>query len=151
MPAYKAEAPRFSTLHILSYQLKNTGLGLAMAGTASNVEFQGRAGVQFLKAKAREWLVYTIVSTKLGVDGDFRWLLITQYTPKISNKLRWFNRVEWVSAFGYNDNHRFSQGILKEGIQINRWQFGVGAELLWVGDSFSSIQQNWGVFLAHIF
>ena len=151
LPGYKSDNPQFSTLNILSYQLNKTGIGLAVAASANNAAFQGRVGVQFLKVKPNEWLIYTIASTKLSTDGDFRQLLIAQCTPMISNKLRWFNRVEWVSAFGYNGGHRFSQAILKEGMQIDKWQLGVGLEWLWLGVSFASIQQNWGVFLAREF
>lgn len=151
LPKYESESPRFSTLHVLSYQLEKTGWGVAIAGTANNADFQGRVGIQFLKVKPNHWLFYTIASTKIGTNGDFRQLIIAQFTPKLSKKWRWFNRLEWVSAFGYDDSHRFSQGILKEGFQVNFWQFGLGAELLWVGNSFSSFQKNWGFFVARIF
>jgi hypothetical protein len=151
LPSYQSDSPRFSSLNILSYQLKDTGLGLAIAATASNAGFEGRTGIQFLKVKPKEWLFYTIASTSLGKDGDFRSLWIAQFTPKLSNKWRWFNRLEWISAFGYEDQHRLSQGILKEGLLINGWQFGMGFELLWLGKSFTSVQQNWGIFLARDF
>ncbi len=77
--------------------------------------------------------------------------IIAQFTPKLSEKWRWFNRFEWISSLGYNDSYRFSQGILKEGVEINHWQFGLGVELLGVERSFTSLQQNWGIFLARNF
>lgn len=151
LPSYSNQSPQFSTLNVLSYQLGKTGLGLAIAATATNAEFQTRAGIQFQRVRPKEWLIYAIGSTSLGRAGDFRGLLIFQITPKLTKHWRWFNRLEWVSALGYGDYHRFSQGILKEGVQIQRWQFGFGTELLWLGRSFASVKQNWGLFVAREF
>lgn len=152
IPEYKEGTDQFSTLNILAYQIKKSGFGVALAVTSrTNSSFQARSGIQFLKVKPKQWLLYSIVSSKLGKQADARWLTIFQFTPEINENWKLFTRVEWVSSIGFNDAHRFSSGIVRAGFQKGEWQFGLGTDLLWLGKDFKSTDNNYGVFLTHLF
>ena len=98
---YESEQGRFSSLNVVSYQIKQSGFGLALAASASsNSAFQGRGGIQFLKAKPDTYSLYSILSLKLGSDPDARWLVIAQASPKLTETLDLFFRVEWVFFSG---------------------------------------------------
>lgn len=149
---YDNERGNFSTLNIAAYQIKKTGFGIALAVTAtSNAPFQTRSGIQFLKVKPKKWLVYSILSSKIGSDADARWLNIAQWTPALTEKLDLFMRAEWVTSIGFRDTHRFSASIVRLGFQIKQWQFGPGADFLWTGSEFNNQSANYGVFITHLF
>ncbi|PQJ78991.1 hypothetical protein [Polaribacter porphyrae] len=152
IPEYKEGTDQFSTLNILAYQIKKTGFGFAVAATArTNSSFQARSGIQFLKVKPNEWLLYTIISSKLGEQADVRWLTIFQFTPKINENWQLFTRAEWVSSVGFTDAHRFSSGMVRIGLQRSKWQFGLGSDFLWLGKDFKGTDTNYGIFLTHLF
>lgn len=151
LPEYEIEQGNFSTLNIAAYQIKKTGLGLALAASAnSNLPLQGRAGVQFLKGGA-DWLFYSILSSKLGEDADARCLAIAQYTPRLGGQIKQFYRIEWVTSMGFQDAHRFSASLVRAGLQVAEWQFGLGGDFLWTGSGFANQTSNFGVFLTHLF
>lgn len=142
---------QFSSLNVLGYQFKKTGLGVVIAATAtSNSPTQFRTGLQFMKAKPT-FTIYSILSTKLGKDGDARWLTIGQYTPEINKKWRYFFRGEWVTSIVYQDTHRFSQGVLRLGFEYTSFQFGLGSEWLFLGQNFDLQSENYGIFLTKKF
>ena len=152
IPNLDSAQGNFSTLHIGAYQFGKTGLGLALAATATtNSAMQARAGIQFLKAKPQKWLFYTIFSTKLGSDSDARWLAIGQITPRLRKNLDAFVRGEWITSIGFGDSHRFSANILRVGLQWKQWQFGPGTDLIWTGSRFEQQSSNYGFFLTHLF
>lgn len=150
---YESESPaQFSTLEVAAYQIKKSGFGLALAATGSTASpLQGRAGVQFMKAKPGTWVLYSIASTKLGSESDFRYLAIFQYKPSITENTKAFFRGEWVSSFGYEDSHRFSANLLRVGVAWKEWQFGAGSEILWLGKSFHTQKRNFGLFFTRLF
>lgn len=152
LPMYKTGSESYSILNILSYNVKKTGIGPALAATsASNSQFQFRSGLQFLKISPSNWLLYSIISTKLGNHSDARWLFIGQFTPKFSKKISMLNRLEWVSSIGYSDGHRFSQLDYRIGIQFNKWEMGPALNIFWTGKNFLVNSENYGVFFAHYF
>lgn len=152
IPEYASGTDQFSTLNILAYQFKKTGFGIAIAATArTNSPFQARAGIQFLKVQPKKWLLYTIISSKLGNEADARWLTIFQYTPSININWQLFTRAEWVTAIGFSDTHRFSNAIIRLGLKRNHWQFGIGSEVLWLEKKFQTTHPNVGFFVAHVF
>jgi hypothetical protein len=152
IPEYASGTDQFSTLNILAYQFKDSGLGIAIAATArTNVAFQARSGIQFLKVKPNRWFLYSIISSKLGKAADARWLTIFQYTPKLADRWQLFTRAEWVTSIGFSDTHQFSSSMLRLGLQTGKWQFGMGSTVLWLGKHFKSTNSNLGVFLTHLF
>lgn len=151
-PGYESEIGDFNTLNITAYQIRKTGIGVALATTAtSSAALQARGGLQWLKMKPKQWLLYTILSSKLGTAPDVRWLTIAQISPHINEKLDGFTRFEWVTSVGFADTHRFSASLVRIGLQVKNWQFGPGANFLWTGRDFARQSANYGVFLTHVF
>ena len=149
---YTTQPRSFSTLNIASYQIKKSGFGIAALAVAdSHSPIQARLGIQFFRVKRGKFLLNSIVSSKVGAQPDGRCLVIVQYTPEITTRLDLFTRAEWLTSIGFKDTHRFSTNLLRLGVQMRTWQWGVGSELLWVGSGFQLQNHNYGVFVTKVF
>lgn len=151
LPEYKTGNDEFASTNIIGFEIKKTGLGIALAAKKAKEEsLNARAGIQYLK-NSEKLLFYNILSTQWADSADVRLLSIIQFIPELSEKWKLLLRAEWESSLLYEGGHNFSQNILRVGLECNNWQFGLGSEWLWRKKEFAVEEKNYGLFLTRKF
>jgi len=132
----------------ISYDI-GKGFGI-MTGAEINSEagFSAVVGPQH-NFSSENFLAVTILSFFINTDNDVRLFGLYEFKPKIGNKLRLYNRVQFI----YNQNlreglHNRSYLYLRTGLKINSLIFGLAANLDQFGPA-RVFKENYGLFVRY--
>ena len=140
---YDGETSDFHYLAAHYVPMKGLALGGGVWGTTSNgvkphivAQYMGNTGdLSYLQ----------LVS--LRSDPQLKFLTNVSYSPELNDDLSLLIEVENVSIFG-KEGHEFSTQRLRSGLESEKYQFGIGADLVEVADSFG---YNLGGFIERRF
>lgn len=148
----KTYLPQFGFTEALSYNHeKLKGFAPVVIGQAFSWGVSPKAGIQYALIKKELTLFSWLVCETLN-RPDLDFFLLLRYTPKLSKKLNLFTQAESVNAFSTEVNGplNFTQRM-RLGLQIHRYQFGVGADFNQTVRQNRMYLYNAGGFFRHEF
>lgn len=126
-----------------------TGVGASLVGKVSQTTGAGAdAGMHFFKSKPN-WMLFALASVGLKQDLEYSWFSIFRFTPKISDRWRWYTSLELFHLFTKN-GHAFSVERVRVGLDFKGYQFGVAGNFQQVGTEFKT-NDNLGGFVRKSF
>ena len=128
---YEQEVSAFTFVN-LSYRLID---GLSAAVQTQFILNEGavpRLGVQYFN-KFGEFSLFTAgsVGIKEKVDGEF--VIRLKYQPKLSSQVRLLMQLESITQV-WDEGHKFSVERGRVGISIDKYSFGLGGDLIEIGN-----------------
>lgn len=110
-----------------------------------------KAGIQYARITKNTTVFTWLVSETLD-DPALDYFLLLRYTPKITEKVLLFTQAESVNTLptARGAHYSFTQRF-RLGLQLNSYQFGVGADFSQTGRKSFTAFNNTGLFLRHEF
>ena len=123
----------------------STGLGATVLGRIASSGSGVDAGVHFFKASSR-WLIYALPSININDKLLYSWFSIIRFTPRLSERWKWYFSLELYSAFN-KDGHLGSVQRARAGVDLLGYQFGAAINLAQRGVEWESATTNPGIFV----
>jgi hypothetical protein len=89
------------------------------------------AGIQYGYYR-EHFLAYATLNTELKIDPNFEFYTLLQYRPQLTEKLKAFSQLQISKNFN-SDNHTFSLYRLRLGLDLKKFQTGLGLEQTFAG------------------
>jgi len=144
--------PQFGFTEAISYNHEELkGFAPVLVGQLLNSGIFPKAGIQYSRI-SKNITIFTWLICETMKNPDVDYFLLLRYTPILSDKVKLLAQAESVNTLPTEraGNYNFTQR-LRLGIQLNIFQFGVGADFNQTGYiTFASIF-NTGAFLRYEF
>lgn len=138
----------FFSAGYLNYTTKS-GWGISGIGRINNIRSDFDAGLHLYKAK-KDFSLFSIFSKSLTTKKIYSWFSIFRYRPEINEKWKIYTSFELFMVFR-NTDHLSSIQRIRGGLEYQKYQFGIGANLQELGSDFEFFNNSYGVFLRREF
>jgi hypothetical protein len=121
--------------------------GIALAGGAfysTGPGFSPSFGIQFSK-RSNDLFFIIIPRVDVKKSGSYEVMTLLEYTPRITDRLRLYSRIQGMSNYTGSDHNKSYQN-LRVGVEIKQFQFGLAMNLDEYGDDARTYWNN-GIFL----
>ena len=144
--------PQFGFTEAISYNHERLkGFAPVMVVQVLSWGVYPKAGIQYARI-TKNMTVFTWLVCETQRDPALDYFLLLRYTPKITDNVHLFTQAESVKTLptAGGDNFSFTQRF-RLGLQLNSYQFGVGADFSQTGRKSFTGFNNTGLFLRHEF
>lgn len=125
---------------LLSYGLVGfdwiKGFGPVTGWRINNYGAAALAGLQYGYYR-KNFLAYTTLNSELKSNPNYEFYALIQYRPQLSEKLKGFSQLQISNNFN-SDDHVFSMYRLRVGLDLGKFQTGIGLESTFNGSDWNS-------------
>jgi len=144
---YDNEVSFFSAAY-LNYTTKS-GFGISGIGRMNNRRADFDAGIHFYKS-IKDLTIFSIISKSLTTEEAYSLFTIFRFRPAINEKWKFYSAFE-LAMFFRNTDHLSSLQRIRAGLDYQKYQFGLAANLLELGSDFEFFNNSYGVFVRREF
>lgn len=144
--------PYFAFTEAISFNhAKLNGFAPVAVCQFNNRGVDPKGGIQYARVK-EHLTIFTWFVTEMKESPELDYYLLLRYTPKITDKLKFYSQFESLNIFSTvsSQNNRFYQRI-RLGLGIHDWQFGLAANLTELNTANNNFSSNIGGFFRHEF
>ena len=122
-----------------------SGFGGSVVGRITQAGSDVDLGAHFFK-QSSTLSFFGLASASITNVGVYSWFSILRYRPALSEQWKLYISLELFSALN-KGTHLASTQRIRLGLEIKSYQFGLATNLTQIGDEFSGINENIGLFL----
>lgn len=129
----------YITASVASFLSLKAGLFYTNAGG-----YQPSMGLEFV-ARRKDLIIIIAPRADVARNGSYELFALAEFSPQLTKKMRLYSRLQAMSNAGPHDHNRSYQ-LVRLGIEVQNFQFGVGVTLDEYGTS-GVVHCNAGLFI----